>query len=513
MTKEFLILGMIVCIAILARVFTIWIGRPEFVGWFSHTYYYFVEVRSLLENGALAYPDMPLLFLVYAFFAKILFYLGVDSKIAIIDATRIIMSITPALIALPVCGLIKAITGGRKLTGKHWLLVLISTFLPLSLTHMPEFLQKNIFGLMLFAFLQLAVYQLLRTYSHVRLLSIFLLALLILLTHLGTFAAAFFFFVALATSYLISEGPTKRSILASSSVFIFGAVGIASVYMLDIARFNRVIYYAGRSISNSQIGQLFSSETATEKLSFLAAIVLSALVLFLLYWLYRRSLRTLSKPDRVFWLANIVFIYLLVLPILDVDLVVRFVLFASLPAITILVYLIDHLEKTWIKRTLVGVFALVCLTTAFGEVMGVIMRNGNNRLIQEEIASIQTKQIFQVDDFVITKYSVNPLCNWFFNTKSGLITSLNKSDFEKHRKIFILNPIEGEQNSEALEELTQKSTTTESEKYEIMRSNVLIPKGAKPILKTDNIEIFELDSPPADWKFDSDGNWIGYSTD
>mgnify|MGYP000011713989 CR=1 FL=1 len=81
--KEFLTLGMIVCIAILARVFTIWIGRPEFVGWFSHTYYYFVEVRSLLENGALAYPDMPLLFLVYAFFAKILLYLGIDSKIAL----------------------------------------------------------------------------------------------------------------------------------------------------------------------------------------------------------------------------------------------------------------------------------------------------------------------------------------------------------------------------------------------------------------------------------------------
>jgi len=57
-----LILFIIVLAAFGCRVALIWIGRPEFVGWFNHTYYYYVQTKGLLIKGQLPFPDMPLLF-------------------------------------------------------------------------------------------------------------------------------------------------------------------------------------------------------------------------------------------------------------------------------------------------------------------------------------------------------------------------------------------------------------------------------------------------------------------
>ncbi|MEZ5425146.1 MAG: hypothetical protein R2747_02670 [Pyrinomonadaceae bacterium] len=512
--KEFRILILIVCAAILARVFIIWIGRPEFVGWFSHTYYYFVEVEGLLRDGSLVYPDMPLLFYFYALISKILMFFGVETKPAIVASTRLVMSVVPALMAIPVYFLIRSINHGKSLTKLNWLLILISVFPPLSLTHLTEILQKNMFGLVLFTFLQPAIYRLLKTYSLKRLLPVIALSLGIFLTHLGTFGATVFFFLAVTAALLITGGfSDNKSRVWLFSIPIFAVLLFLLIYLIDVSRFDRIIYYAGRSLSNSQIGLLFSSQTLIEKLQFLAAILFTAFVAFWLFRLYKKHLNRLSKTDQVFWLSNVIFVYLIAAPVLDLDLVVRFILFSPISFIIILIYLLKHLQSEWLKRALVGLFLLISLTTAFGEVMGVFMRNADNRSIEREMVSIRNRQIFRPDDFVITKYGVNPICNWFFETKSGLITSLNREDFKRYGKIYILNPKEGELSSEAIEKLTGRTIRTEAEKYQIMRNNILVPKDAKPVLQTDNLEIFELESPPADWAFDSEGNWIGYLKD
>lgn len=88
MDRNAKLLLLLVSISFLVRVFTIWLGRPEFVGWFNHNYYYFVETLGLLERGKLPFPDMPLLFYIYAATANLLTWLGVESHLAIVNATR-----------------------------------------------------------------------------------------------------------------------------------------------------------------------------------------------------------------------------------------------------------------------------------------------------------------------------------------------------------------------------------------------------------------------------------------
>ena len=60
-------LSLLILIAFTIRVIIIWLTRPEFVGWFNHTYYYYVQTRGLIENGHLPFPEMPLLFYLYSY--------------------------------------------------------------------------------------------------------------------------------------------------------------------------------------------------------------------------------------------------------------------------------------------------------------------------------------------------------------------------------------------------------------------------------------------------------------
>jgi hypothetical protein len=308
----------------------------------------------------------------------------------------------------------------------------------------------------------------------------------------------------------MTEGFSQSNLIKLGSVLICSGIFIGSVYLIDNTRFNRILYYTGRSLSNSQIGKLFPAETMSDTFLLLAGVIFTGFICLLLFVFYHRNKNDLTKPEKIFWLTNIIFIYLLVFPFFDVDLVVRFIIFIPIPVIINLIYFLKLLKRNWIKNALVGIFLMVTITMTFGEIMGVVMRNENNRLIQTEIRTIQNKNIFQPNDFVITKYSINPMCNWFFETKAGLITSLNKNDFKNHPRVFILNPKEGPNTPEIIIELTKLTASNEAEKYEIMRNNILIPKNAKMIIETDAIEIYELKKPPLEWKYDSNGNWIGY---
>ena len=92
------------------------LGDHEFKGWFTHVYYYYVEVRGLLQQGELPYPDLPLLFHLYAGLSKLLMAFGLEMDTAIVYAVRGGMSILPALLPIPIYGMAKQIAGQENLS-------------------------------------------------------------------------------------------------------------------------------------------------------------------------------------------------------------------------------------------------------------------------------------------------------------------------------------------------------------------------------------------------------------
>ena len=64
--RSFVPLVIVMTLAFLIRAVFIWFYRPQFVGWFNHSCYYYVQVKGVIEHGSLPSPDMPLLFYLYA---------------------------------------------------------------------------------------------------------------------------------------------------------------------------------------------------------------------------------------------------------------------------------------------------------------------------------------------------------------------------------------------------------------------------------------------------------------
>ncbi|MEZ5345175.1 MAG: hypothetical protein R2681_06405 [Pyrinomonadaceae bacterium] len=508
--REKILLAAIIAAGILVRVFTIWIGRPEFAGWFNHTYYYFVEVRGILENGSMPFGDLPLLFYFYALIARIMIFFGAGTEFAVVNSTRLVMSVVPALTALPVFAFLKSLNAGQTLRFRHWLLVFSGAFLPLSLTHMPELLQKNALGLLLFTALLTSAYSALKRSSPAKIGLIIVIAVLIVLTHLGTLIAAGLFGIALAAALFLTERDVRKTGLAVSAIVLFSAGSLSAVYLFDPARFGRIFVFIKSSVTNSLLGLLFSGSDWSEKLQVFAAIVFPILIIYFLYRIYRNRISEMPKADKIFWLANIIFCYFIGAPIIDTDVIPRLILFLIIPVIFILGFYLKYSERQWVNLLLPAALSLCLLVMTFGEVMGAVMRNGNHAAVYKEITALAEKQKFSSGDLIITKYGVTEICNWFFKTKSTLITSFNKNDLEKYDRVFILVPVEGEENTGVPSDEAETGLMSDADKYRLTRRNVLIPAEMEPVYETEHFRLFEIEKPPQNWKFDGSGNWAGY---
>jgi len=509
--KGILILPSIILLAITCRVFFLWIGRPEFVGWFNHTYYYYVQTKGLLEKGTLPFSDMPLLFYLYAFTSKLFIWFGADAHTAIINSTRFWMCIIPSLIPIPTFLIFKSISHQKHLDKWLWALVFSSAFLPLTLLYIPEFLQKNALGMLLLIVFILLSKKVLSNFTLKNTISLALVFLIIILTHYGSSGVAILYLLSVLIGFLLSSKKLKTSGLYAIKLIIVAIIlAFGLIYLIDVQRYERIFFYLQNSFNTSFLGIVFSANTnVNDKLIALGSILIPVLIICLLYRLYNKGKESVSEDNSLFWLSNIVFCYLLILPIYDQLLLGRFALFMSIPMLIILMFTLTHsINQNWIKK---GVFLLVLLgtvTMAFGEFMSLKFHNRNKTEIYTDLMIIKEKQHFHPNDLIITKYGAEHICNWFLNTKSSLITSLNLSDFDKYKNVYILNPIEGALNYTGIENI---EAISEVNKFIFMRTNIPKSIDAKMIYESDYTQLLLLKTAPKEWKWDKNGHWINYT--
>jgi hypothetical protein len=400
--REYRILAAIVFTGFAARAACIWLARPEFVGWFNHSYYYWVQVKGLLQ------------------------ILGMAMGPAIVNTTRAVMSIVPALIAV---------------------------------------------------------------------------------THIGTLAVTLLFFLAVTLAVLLDRANSRQIIGALILLLACSGVGLMAVSLLDAGAFQRVLLYARSSLPDSLLGNLFSSDPQVRKSMSLLGILIPLAAFIFLLRIYRLRRTTLQTPDRLFWLANTLFAYLLVLPLFDLDLVPRFILFLPIPAIVILSYYVGSLEKGPLVIVLIGLASAGVTAMLFGEVMNLIFQAPHKEAIHRELANLEEQYALNENDFILTRYGVNPICNWFLGTRSGLITSLHQDDFRAYDRVFVLNPSQGSMVPAQVRRGEAKDACR------IMRSNVPLPADIRPLTETEHLSFYELPAVPGTWRFNDDGNWIGTEDD
>jgi len=506
------ILLFIVASAFAARAVSIWLYRPEFVGWFNHCYYYWVQAKGILESSQLPYADLPLLFYFYAAVTSLFQLSGMELSSAIVNSSRFVMSIAPALIAVPVYLLIHRMQGSRPLASSQWILVAVAAFLPLTFAHMPELLQKNTFGLLLLSGLMYTTYALLQSRATSWLIVVLALFILIALTHLGTLAVALLFGTSLLAAFAHSRSGPRQLLATSLVVVALATIGLTIVCIFDADAYARILRYALSSVPNSLIGELYSSESLTRKLMFLAAILLPVGLLFVLLRTYKRNSEALPLADRIFWLGNVLLAYVLVLPVFDLSVVPRLVLFMPLPLLIVVAYHLQYHKSSRQNRLLLGLASLGVVTMLIGESVNLLMLYPDKDEIHVELVQLRQQYQLSEDDLVLTQYGVNPICNWFLGTRSGLITAFNKNDWGSYKRIFVLDPQEGQPATRKAPsaEISEVVYLTEEEKYVAMRRSIPMPPELVPLTDSEHLTFYELHAIPENWLFSTTGDWIGY---
>ncbi len=502
-------LAAIVVAAFLFRALLLWVTRPEFVGWFNHSYYYWVQVRGILDTGQMPFDDLPLLFYLYAALAAVLQSIGLDSSAAIVNATRALMSITPALVAVPVFWLVRDIGTTERLDIRQWTLVGVAAFLPLTIAHMPEMLQKNAMGLLLLSGLMLAAYRMLQARSRNSLIAAICLFILIALTHLGTLAVALLFLLALLVACAIDGKDKSRLVIAAAISTGGGVASLIALRVFDPGALGRALQYFQSSLSNSLLANVVTAGSTALMSAVMVAVVIPALLAWLLLRSFRTSAGSLAPADRVFRIASLVFAYLLVLPLFHVDVLPRFVLFMPLPVAVLVAYYLRLGSRNWLKTTIVGMAAAGAVMMTLGETMSVLRLYPDKDEVHAELIDAREALQLGENDFVLTQYAVNPICNWFLRTPSGLVTAFNRHDAELYERVFVLNLPQARAMSDdtAVGDVMYRSG---AERYQAMRQNIFVPASWLPVNNYDKFALYEVESLPAEWLFDGQGDWVGY---
>ncbi len=506
--KEYAVFLIILLAAIAVRVLFLWVSRPEFVGWFNHTYYYYVETRGLLTEGRLPYPDMPLLFYLYALTAKILSWLGLEGNAAVVTATRFWMCVIPSVTAVVVYLAAKNINEQEALDPLQWAVVGISAFLPLSVLHLPEFSQKNLLGIFLLAILILGTKRLLDAFTPWRVVVLLFVFTLIVLTHFGSAGAAVLYALSVMTILSFQKKNYWAVLKIAGIGFLCLAFTLTLIYWIDSQRFYRIFFYLRSSLDSSFIGLVFSEAGAQQKVGALLSILFPFLTIAFLYREYHKHRTSISESDRIFWLCNILFAYLLLLPVYDRQLWARFILFLSIPLLIIILYLFKY--SAWGRRVKTALAVAISFGAAlmvFGEYMSLKMHGKDQEAILLSLQEMHHKARFGPDDLVITKNGAEHICNWFFGTKAGVITALNRKDFDAYQSIYILNPIEG---SLDFRDVYGKRADNEAHRYIFMMRNIPVPRQATRVYESSYLELFKIERPPEEWEYDADGNWMSY---
>ncbi len=499
----------IVAAAILTRVFLIWVWRPEFVGWFNHTYYYYVQLKGLLANGSLPFNDMPILFYIYWVFGKLLMLFGMELNDAVVNSTRLVMCIVPSLIPLAVYSTIKSVTERNKINRNEWIIIFLSGFLPLTLVHVPEFSQKNALGFLLLFALMLYSFKLFTYPNTKNVLITLILTTAIVLSHFGTTAVMLLYALSFLLAYWFVYKDSKSIIKLVAILSVTAGLSVAIVKIFDPQRFNRIFFYLTESINNSFVADIISADATMNDKIMSAAVVLIPVIIFSgLIILYKRNSENISVENKLFWLSNIVFSYLLLLPVYDKLLFGRFALYLSIPVLFLLFFHINYVfKKTWLKNSLLILASTGTIAVGLGEVMSLKFHNRNKDQIFADLMQLKERHVITRDDLVLTKNGAEHICNWFLDVKAGLITSLNKVDFNNYNNIYVLNPIQGSLNFEGIENTTAEN---ETDRYRFMMRNIPKPDGVESLYESKYIQFYKLERPPTEWLYDEQGNWISY---
>ena len=392
--------------------------------------YYPLQVRSILENGSLGFPDMPFLFYLDAWLLKLLSFIGfASSDVLILQVVKIIDSLSLPLVLIPLYKMISTEESkGTKLVALSLAFFAVLSFSPLILT---SDLQKNALAITFSCFSIAYFMEYVKNKNLAPLITAIVWLLLTGLTHFGTFA-----FLLIFLSFSLGFQYRSRAILP---LLLMAGGGLALIGLSDMARLNRLLSVA--SLLFERPALLHGGLAPPEILLITFSILLSIAGFSLL----RNKDNRLSAPQKGILFSASLGLIACSFPLLDAEYFKRASLFLFVLQLLAIIQIVS--QRVHYRKAISLVLILLTAISLFA----VVGHPKKSVLCQDafvDLKKIKAVITHEPGTIVIARHGLEWWTAWTLRTRVGQDKSMDGDFFKKYNHILGLNQLSGFGNEE-----------------------------------------------------------------
>jgi hypothetical protein len=405
--------------------------------------YYPLQIRSLLEHHHLALPDMPLLFLLEAFVAKmILMFSGLSIDDSVMLTNRCMDAFLPALAAIPLFMTARLLRNSRTGVSFTDYLLIVFCLLNFSTVLMNSSgLQKNNFGVVLV--FSLIYFCLAFAKKREKKSLFFAVATLILcaLTHFGCFCVSLLFLALILLQLPFHFKVARKTVMR----YLFSILGILFFLLILIAlfdpnRFSRLLHIPFQIFICPAILSMIHYNNIGADINPLNLITLTPLLAIACILLVVKR-KQLEPTDKLFTSALVLLCFILLMPLIGIEWYSRFLLMAYVPLTVLYLFIFNLQFSRWLKISLATGFVLV-ISLAF--LFGFFTFREDisiSRKAYEDFRKIKKELHFSDSNLVLARQDLRMLSGWEFRTKISPEYLLKKERFYLYDTIYMIRQI------------------------------------------------------------------------
>lgn len=405
--------------------------------------YYPLQVRSLIENFKLGYPDVPLIFILEAVLAKALHLINfAPLDECIIASIRVLDAILPPLAAIP------AFLIGREVQVPHirskLLTYILVGFAILNITTvyiLSQSLHKNALAVVWIFFYLYFVLRMIKYSTKKDFKNALLVLILCALTHFGSFGV-----LLLITSIFLlfwtfqNRGQLKGISMKTKTIVITIIISlIATLAFFDLERFYRLLYLPVKLFEAPVFLLLLNGQNV--QTNFLVLILMNLLTVIALF-IVMSIRKKIDEQRKIVAYSLLAISFFMTSPLLGAEWANRLYMISYIPISILYMVIFTSAPKKWVK-----IFpAIVFIGLTAVSVMNGIIQRGFRTISNEaysELKSLKQQNIFNKKSVIIARQDLRLLASWLYGTKGAADYALTKDDFRQYEAIYALRQIKG----------------------------------------------------------------------
>ncbi len=405
--------------------------------------YYPLQVRSMFEQFKLALPDAPLLFIIEALMAKVLYLFHYSSQNeCILMAVKLTDSLLPPLAAIPVFLIARELkSGGNKTQLFNTIIICYSIINLTTVTVFPSGLQKNAFAIVWVFSCMYFLIKYIKNRQKKDVYYIIGIVFLCALTHFGSLSIILFLIAVLGITWLcynpgyFKQLTLKRLLIAAGIILVL----ITIIGLYDSARLLRLLKIPFKIVEYPVLLLLLHGDDVGAYFSPGHMIVtnLMAIIAFVIVFFNRKKL---SKEDKLISAWLIISALLLSSPLIGLEWANRLYVLSYIPVTVLYLVIVNNSIARLPKLVSVAMFSLLIILSLLN------VRASNSCISNEayeEFTKLKTKVDFTKKTVVIGRQDLRLLAGWEFRTKSASEYLFTKEDFKNYDHVYVIRQIKG----------------------------------------------------------------------